>query len=277
MLSAAGYRASLLRGRFFAVVLVFAWVAASVHCTADYGIAPLPGRVHGKIIYRGQRPADTQGVYLIVAPQFPPHAINELYHSPNSVDTWHDTVDYEMELPFGRYEAIGLWWYGTKTRSNLADILALPLDPFHEFRPVGFELTPKKPEFEINLYANWAVVDRDAGIEGTITFDGPYPANTEATAVAAYADIPRKSTDYLVLLRSLDFSVRGNPFHYRLPVRHGTYRYIAVFWLAKRAPLSDFKTLGFYRVGDRPGSVTVGPGETVKGVDIQASWKGIVP
>ena len=249
-------------------------------CARDYGISPLPGLVRGKIIFRGERPADTQGVYLIVAPHFPPHAINELYHSPNSVNTYRDTVEYEMELPYGRYEAIGLWWYGTKTRSNLADILALPLDPFHELRPKGFELTPEEPVYEINLYANWAVVDRDAGIEGTIYFDGPYPPNTEATAVAAYAEIPQKPSDYIIFLRSLDFSVTGNPFHFRLPVRHGTYKYIAVFWLGERLPLTDFRTLGFYQDPDHPGQpgrVVVGPGETVRGVDIYATWENAKP
>ncbi|MDZ7374882.1 MAG: hypothetical protein ONB23_13075 [candidate division KSB1 bacterium] len=249
-------------------------------CSPDVGIKPLPGVVRGKIIFRGQRPADTQGVYLIVAPHFPPHAINELYHSPNSVNTFRDTVAYEMELPYGRYEAIGLWWYGTKTRSNLADILALPLDPFREFRPLGFELTPEKPVFEVNLYANWAVVDRDAAIEGTIYFDGPYPPNTEATAVAAYAEVPRNSSDYIVFLRSLDFSVAGNPFRYRLPVRHGTYKYVVVFWLGKRMPLTDFRTLGFYENPAQPGvpgRVVVGPGQTAKGIDIRARWENARP
>lgn len=249
-------------------------------CVSDYGVEPLPGMVRGKIIYRGERPEETQGAYLIVAPQFPPHAINELYHSPNSVDTWRDTVEYEMALPYGSYEAIGLWWYGKTSRSNLADILALPLDPFHEFKPKGFQLTPENPEYTINLYANWAVVDRDGAIEGTVRFDGPYPPNTEATAVAAYADVPSKSSDYIVLLRSLDFSVTGNPFHYRLPVRHGTYKYVVVFWLAKRASLTDFKTLGFYRQlerPERPGRVKVEPGRAAKGVDIYASWENLQP
>jgi hypothetical protein len=261
-------------------VLLAAAVVLLSGCGKDYGIKPLPGMVRGKVIFRGQRPADTQGVYLIVAPHFPPHAINELYHSPNSVDTHRDTAYYEMELPYGRYEAIGLWWYGTRTRSNLADILALPLDPFQEFRPLGFELTPENPVCEINLYANWAVVDRDGAIEGTIRFDGPYPADTEATAVAAYAEVPQKPSDYIIFLRSLDFSVTGNPFRYRLPVRHGTYKYIVVFWLGKRMPLSEFRTLGFYEDPTRPGHpgrVVVGAGQTVRGIDIFARWENARP
>jgi len=249
-------------------------------CSYDHGIAPLPGMVTGKVIYRGTRPANTQGVYLIVAPKFPPRAINELYHSPNSLETDKDTVHYEMPLPYGRYEAIGLWWYGTDTKPNLADILAIPLDPFKRFMPKSFEITPEEPVYHINLYANWDVVNRDAGIEGTLYFNGPYPPNTEATAVAAYVEKPVSSFDYIVMLRSLDFSVSGNPYHYRLPVHHGVYKYIVVFWLAQGAPLTDFKTLGFYRDPqnpDKPGQVKVGPNQTVRGIDIYVDWAKATP
>jgi len=86
-----------------------------LNCSIDHGIAPLPGKIVTTIYFRGTPPVNTQGIYLIVAPEFPPHAINELYHSPNSLPIDKDTVYMEMELPYGHYDAVSLWWYNTET------------------------------------------------------------------------------------------------------------------------------------------------------------------
>ncbi|UCE08434.1 MAG: hypothetical protein JSW07_10600, partial [bacterium] len=211
---------------------------------------------------------------------FPPHAINELYHSPNSLPLDQDTVYTEMELPYGHYDAVSLWWYNMETQSNLADVLALPLDATNSLLPLSFKITLEEPVYEIDLYANWNRVDRDAAIEGTIYFNGPFPANTLATAVAAYQYKPEENVHYLLWLKSMDYSIDENPYHYRLPLRHGSVNYIAVFWLPERASLTDFRTLGFYEdphVPEQPGKFTIKAGETIKGIDIYADWSVIKP
>ena len=66
--------------------------------------------------------------------------------------------------------------------------------------------------YEIDLYVNWSRVDRDAAIEGTIQFNGPFPANTLATAIGAFKFKPEEDVHYLVWLKSIDFSIYSPPF-----------------------------------------------------------------
>lgn len=261
------------------LVLIVVMLGA-LNCSYDHGIAPLPGKLAATVYFRGQAPANTEGIYLIVMPIFPPHAINELYHSPNSLPIDKDTVYTEMELPFGHYEAVSLWWYSTETKSNLADVLALPLDPNNNLLPLSFDISPENPVFKIELYANWNRVDRDAAIEGTIYFNGPFPENTLATAVAAYQYRPQEKIHYLLWLKSIDFSIDHSPYHFRLPVRHGNVDYLAVFWLPERAELADFRTLGVYEnplQPGTPGKLSLAANQVLTGVDIQADWSRIKP
>ena len=255
-------------------------LAIILECNIDHGIAPLPGKISVTIYFRGIPPSNTQGIYLIVAPKFPPHAINELYHSPNSLPIDKDTVIAEMELPYGNYDAVSLWWYSTETKSNIADVLALPLDPGNNLMPLSFEITSQKPVFEIELYANWNRVDRDAAIEGTIYFNGPFPENTHIIAVAAYQYEPQRNIHYLLWLKSMDYSINKNPSYYRLPVRHGNVNYIAVFWLPERADLTGFRTIGIYKAPDnppQPGKLSIPADTTISGIDIYADWSLINP
>ena len=244
----------------------------------DHGLAPQPGKLIVDVVFLGTPPANTQGIYLIVAPNFPPHAINELFHSSNSLPFDRDSVRTELDLPLGHYDSFSLWWYSTETKSNLADILALPLDIDNSLLPLGFDLTKEKPEEHVELLADWDKVTRDASIEGTIHFNGPFPKNTLATAVAAYRLIPRANVQYLTYLKSIDFTVATNPYHFKLPIRNGAIDYVVVFWLPERASLTDFQTIGFYQSAAAPGvplKFRVKPGETVIGVDIYADWSVI--
>ncbi len=260
------------------VFVIFLFVTLLLYCSVDHGIAPLPGMLKVKVVFRGTPPANTEGIYLIVAPQFPPHAINELFHSPNSLPIDQDTVETQMALPYGSYDAMSLWWYNKETKSNLADVLSLPLDIHNQLLPLGFELTPEQPVFEYTMHANWNRVDRDASIEGTIYFNGPYPKNTLATAIAAYKYEPQANVHYLVFLKSMDFTVEGNPYKYKLPMSSGSVGYIAVFWLPERAALTDFRILGIYENPDFPGvpkTLMLKENEVRRGIDIHADWSVI--
>ena len=267
-------------------ILLTALAVAFVGCSSDHGIAPLPGKLGVDVIFINSKiPENTQGIYLFVAPEFPPHAINELYLIPNSLPFWEidrnageyarDTIYTEIDLPYGHYEAIGLWWYNKETISNLADVFTLKIGP--DFLPVPIDITPEEPDVRTELWANLTRVERNAFIEGTIYFNGPFPANTLATAVAAYFRKPENNIEYLVYLLSMDFSINENPYHYKLPVpnRHRTIDYLAVFWLSDRSGLDDFRTLGFYQDPNnpgQPGKVQIKPNGTVYGYNINADW-----
>lgn len=244
-------------------------------CKIDHGLTPQPGKLVARITFRGTPPTNTQGIYLVVAPQFPPHAINELFHSPNSLPIGVDSVTTEIYLPFGHYDATSLWWYNTETKSNLADVIALNLDKDNNLLPESFDLNEQHPVAETRLFANWSRVDRDCSIEGTIYFNGPFPKNTLATAIAAFRYKPESNVHYLVWLKSIDFAVDSNPYDFKLPVRHGSVDYLAVFWLPERASLTDFSVVGIYEDPARPGEVgmfSLSPGETIKDIKINADW-----
>ncbi len=244
-------------------------------CHSDHGLEPLPGKLNVTVFFRGTRPANTQGIYLIVAPYFPPHAINELFHGSNSLPLDQDTVHTEIVLPYGHYESLSLWWYGTETTSNLADVLALPLDPKNSLLPLGFDLSSEKPEEQIDLYASWDRVNRDSYIEGVIRFNGPFPENTLATAIAAYRYKPTAKVHYLVYMKSIDFSIDKNPYSYKLPIRHGEVEYLTVLWMQDHASLTELHEVGVYMDPKNPavpGKFSLKAGQTVSNADIRVDW-----
>ena len=248
---------------------------AAYRCDFNHGIEPLPGKLKARVIYRGDAPSNTHGIYLVVAPEFPPHAINESYHSPNSLPFDEDTIYTEMDLPYGHYESYALWWYSTDTKSNLADILAMPIDPFNNLLPASFDITAEKPIVEKTMYANFSRMNRPSAIKGTIRFSGPFPPNTLATAVVAFKIKPVEAIHFLLYLKAIDFSIETNPYEFNLPVQTGRTEYIAVFWLPERSPLTDFQTVGVYMDPNDPsriGTLNLKDGETANNIDIYVDW-----
>ncbi|MBN2413791.1 hypothetical protein JXQ31_19075 [candidate division KSB1 bacterium] len=263
-------------GKIAVGIMCFALLCLS--CGDDHGIAPLPGKLELDVMFfNPEIPENTEGVYLFVAPKFPPHAINELYLSPNSLPLGADTIHTEMDLPYGHYEAIGLWWYNKTTESNLADVFSLKIG--NNYLPYEFDITPEEPVHTTDMWADLNRVERNTYIEGTIYFNGPIPGNTLATAIGAYVKKPEMKIDYLIYLKSMDFSIDENPYHFKLPVDgKGTVRYLAVFWLSDRSGLDDFKTLGFYEDPNNPGTpveLKPKPDKPISGIEIHADWSHI--
>ncbi len=250
-------------------------------CDVDHGLAPLPGKLNARVAFRGTPPEDTQGVYLIVAPEFPPHAINELFQSPNSLPTGQDTVWTEIDLPYGHYEAFGLWWYSKDTRSNLADILSLPFDGVTQ-TPIGFDLTPDQPVVTKELNANWNNMNRDASLKGTVHFEGEFPLNTDIVAIAAFTNQPSTMLQYLVWMKSIDITIEpGEKNHqFTLPIKSGFIGYIAVFWLAENAALTDVQIVAEARDPDDETKLwkkTVAADETIENIEITVDWETVKP
>lgn len=253
-------------------------------CSDNNGIEPVPGRLDLEVKFWEEGiPDNTEGIYLFVAPEFPPHAINEMFLSPNSLPlTGETTVQTSIDLPYGHYEAIGLWWYNKSTESNLADLFTLKIESYIndqnqlEFRPFEFDLTPEEPVLQTDLRADLNRVDRDASVQGTINFNDDFPANTLATAIGAYSRVPVRPIDYLIYLKSMDYSIDENPFQFNLPVNSQVdIAFLGVFWLSDRSGLDDFKTLGFYEDPDNPGqpmSIHLTPNTDVTGINIDADW-----
>ena len=261
---------------------IFFWLS----CSVDHGLSPLPGKLKATVVFNKEHPSDTEGIYLTVAPEFPPQAINMMFQSPNSLPIDQDTVVHEIDLPYGHYEAVSLWWYSNNTESNLADILAIPLDPFNRLLPRQFDITEDAPVFEITLYADWRKVQRDAYIEGTIHFGSDFPTNTDITAVAAFSLIPETSLEYLTQMRAIDFSIgpesrnwsaKNKTFKYRLPVRHGSIQLVALFWLPEHADLTDIQFVSFYADSSTqlPARLSLSEETTITDADIYVDWSTV--
>jgi len=266
--------------RFFLFIFLFI-LLIQFACDLDHGLSPQPGKLQVEVTFKGDPPKDTQGVYLIVAPQFPPHAINELFQSPNSLPTNQDTVMTEIDLPYGEYEACGLWWYSKDTRSNLADILDMPFD-LMTGRPIGFTLSPEQPVVQRTLRVYWDYMLRDATIKGTVHFTGNFPENTDVVAIAAYMPRPRTTVHYLVYLKAIDITVETGvkEHHFTLPVPSGSIEYIAVFWLPEKSPLYEIQIISEYMDPDdpeKPGRLLLDPEETEEDIDIFVDWDHIDP
>ena len=269
--------------RKWMIVSLFSFIILLIiGCDIDHGIEPLNGRLEAKIIFSGKPPENTEGIYLTVAPIFPPHAINEMFHSPNSIPLNQDTVEASLDLPYGHYEALIIWWYSKETKSNLADILSIVPDNYG--KPQSFDLTKESPVFRFNkLKLTPAILDRPSTLKGKITFNGPFPSNTWVTTVVAYWHEPVKDVDYLTLLKSIDFSVgpssdnfdpATNTYTYTLPVQNSVpIGYIAVFWLPEQAGITDFRVLGTYDFSSIPGKeFNFREATVMDSLDIQADW-----
>ena len=259
-------------------LIFFLTIYLSLNCNIDHGVEPLPGKLEVEVIFITEDiPENTQGVYLWAAPVFPPHAINELFLNTNSLKLGNDTISTEIFLPYGHYETFGLWWYNKETQSNLADIFTLKtvFSPQEfDWQLYDFDITPEEPIHRTKLYANLNRVDRDATIEGTILFNGPFPENTLVTAIAAYVQKPIEDIDYFIYLKSMDFSIDENPYEFKLPVdSRNTIRYLTVFWLPEKSGLGDFEELGFYQDGNgEPITIRLQPDGKKTGVEIHADW-----
>ena len=94
---------------FIVLLGIFSSLGGLYQCDVDHGLAPLPGKLALTVHFINEAPSNTQGIYLMVAPEFPPHAINELYNSPNSLPIDRDSVYTEIVLPYGHYEACLLY------------------------------------------------------------------------------------------------------------------------------------------------------------------------
>jgi hypothetical protein len=127
----------------------------------------------------------------------------------------------------------------------------------------------------MELYASWEKVNRDAYIEGVVNFNGPFPENTLATAIAAYRYKPEAKVHYLVYLKSIDFSINKRPYPFKLPVRHGEVEYLTVVWLPEHSNLTEFHEVGVYKDPKNPnaaGKFSLKAGQTVSNVNIDVDW-----
>ena len=252
-------------------------------CRIDHGLAPLSSRISGTVTFTGDFPANTDQVRVAVTATFPPRDIKELTFS-NAL-TLGPQADYEIFLPPATYEVIAVFWKEKNQSWNISDVIGVYGGTFvgdlliPTFKPVTLPDASASVE-NIDIEANLNKVNRDAALEGTITFNGDWPAHTGLVGIGAFVDIPQAGNpvDYYFKNIALDYAIPpGVASHgYRLRVRSGeTIHYIAVLWIDDDYDLASITDLGHYRDPadpQQPGSVTVGAGATETGIDIDINF-----
>jgi len=219
-----------------------------------------------------------------VAKTFPPKDIKELIFS-NGLSTGQPQAEYEIFLPPSTYDVIAVFWKEKNEPWNISDVIGIYGGTFvgdlliPTFEPVTLPDASASIE-NIDIQTNLNKVNRDAAIEGTITFTGTWPDDTGLVGIGAFIEIPEagNTIDYYFKNIALDYSVPvGVSSHqYRLRVRSGeTIQYIAVIWINDNYHLASITDLGFYPDStdpQNPGSVTVVPGGTITGIDIAIAF-----
>lgn len=249
-------------------------------CSIDHGIDPVleVPTIKGKLIFTGEKPANTEGIVVVASRTFPPSDLVELTSTKSKILVPRsDTLGYEIVLPnFGSFAAVGAVWLGKDeplTLSNVLGIYGVSLANGLSL-PDTVTVTPEHPVAAgVDIVADYGRVTGDAFILGRIHYSGDWPANTQILAIAAFDKRPLSLPEFITNLRAINTPLPMNvsQFDYKLPVPTGTFGYIALLWLAQGADFADFKELGFYettRGSGIPSAVTAAKGDTLRGVDL---------
>jgi hypothetical protein len=260
-------------------------------CEIDHGLEPIRSKIGGMVSFTGDKNPDlTDEVRVALVKQFPPKEINELLFSEiilhNDDRLPVDPRPWEIYVAPGSYEIVAVIWKANNQSWNISDIIGIYGGAF-----VGDQLVPPFP-FKpivipesgavidtINIEANLNRVNRDATIEGRISFEGPWPSNTGVVAIGAFIDIPAQGNiiDYLLKNVALDYSVSTfvNQTDFRLRVRStDLLKYIAVMWIADSFDFATIRDIGYFRDPadpSKPGIVTPKAGVT-SGIDITVDF-----
>jgi hypothetical protein len=267
-------------GFAFIPALLLAFFLLMLSCKIDHGLEPVGSRIAGAVTFSGQIPPKTDQVRVAVTEKFPPRDITELIFS-DALPYREGRADYEIYLPPATYEVVAVIWKEKNQPWNISDVIGIYGGSFvgdlliPTFEPVTVPDSRTSVE-DIDVECNFNKVNRDAAIEGTITFSGTWPDNTGIVGIGAFNDIPKPGDyiDYYFKNVALDYTVPPyvTRHEYRLRVRSGeTLKYIAVLWINDDYNLASITDLGFYRNPadpSMPGIVAVAPDSIAEGIDI---------
>ncbi len=260
-------------------------------CEIDHGLEPIRSKIGGWVSFSGEKNPDlTDEVRVATIRQFPPKEINELLFSEiilrNEDRLPVEPRPWEIYVSPGSYEIVAVIWKANNQSWNISDVIGIyggtivgdqVIPPF-PFKPIVIPESGAVID-TINIETNLNKVNRDASIEGKISFEGTWPSNTGVVAIGAFLEVPAQGNilDYLLKNVALDYSVptRVAQAEYRLRVRStDVLKYVAVMWIEDSYDFNTIKDIGFYRDSadsSKPGTVTPKIGAT-SGIDITVDF-----
>ncbi|KAA0222130.1 hypothetical protein EDS67_27330 [candidate division KSB1 bacterium] len=252
--------------------LLFFLIAAaffSMSCSSDHGVEPVRTKVSGDIIFTGPKPPDyvAEAVVVLVKRLPPENLLSEVIYSPplafnrDKTPLQDDTLHYELFADPGVYTAAGVLWRKSGAPWDIANILGVHLAPGEVFALQEVVVREDEPVADsVNIFANWEFANRDAIISGKIIYKDPWPANSQAVAVAAIGVIPPGGPAFLptVLgnLKGLNFTLGlfKAEDEYRIAVNSGEVKFISLFWYG-RGQFLDIRAVGLYHCGESQGQL----------------------
>lgn len=289
----------LLRPRFAhphqaLLILLTGAMSFWISCSSDHGVEPVRTKVSGDIIFTGPKPPDyvAEAVVVLVKQLPPENLLSEVIYSPPLAFNREksllvdDTLHYELFADPGVYTAAGVLWRKSGAPWDIANILGVHLAPGEIFALQEVVVRDEDPVADsVNIFANWEFANRDAIITGKIIYKDPWPANSQAVAVAAIGVVPPGGPAFLpaVLgnLKGLNFTLGlfKAEEEYRLAVNSGEVKFISLFWYGKGQFL-DIRAVGAYNCGEMngqlwPKSVIAVKDSVIENVDFEVSFSSL--
>lgn len=238
-------------------------------CDFDTGLGLMESEISGDVIFiNSNAKADyVDAVRVVAVVNFPPEGLGDVIFS-NSVDISKNRAYYSIPAPIAEYTAIGAIWKRKGREWNYSNILGLYgmdwANPFDvKMEPV--KLTKQNPVADsIDIQADWSRTALDGIINGTVTFVGEWPENTEYLGIFVFSQIPdlQNYLSLLLTLKGYDIAVPKfkQQYNYSLPVYSGEIKWIGIAFKSSAISFEDTKILGFYRSPNdpsKPGAIIV--------------------
>ena len=270
----------LFIGSFSLVVILL----LSTRCEFDTGLGLMESQISGDVIFiNPSAKADyVDAVRIVAVVNFPPEGLGDVIFS-SSIDISKTRAHYSIPAPLAEYAAVAVIWKRKGREWNYSNILGLYgmdwANPFDvNLEPV--KLTKKNPiAGNIDIQADWSRTALDGLINGTITFAGEWPEDTEYMAIFAFSRIPdlENYLGLLLTLKGYDIAIpkfKGK-YEYSLPVYSGEIKWIGIAFKSSAISFEDTKILGFYRSPDnpsKPGTIMLEREGEANGIDFTCDF-----
>ena len=256
-----------------------------IACEIDHGLYPNSYTITGNIhFFKGVAPENTDRVEVFALKEFPPQdPQNFLYlgRSGKLDYSLGSSIKYEVQVSKTSYQLIGLLWKEKGEDWNLTGLMGFYTGGLENFFPDSAVVTTENPIAEdIDIYANWDRVSKEAAVSGNISYSGNWPEGTQLLLLAVYPVKPSSEISYF-LFENLDYvqPVFVDSSSYRLKVNSGVYNYVVLYWVGKSiSNLSDLLAIGYYKNPnnpEEPGKVVVTSEQEATNIDIIVNFNEI--
>lgn len=254
----------------------------SVNCDVDTGLEPTRSGLAGTIYFEESWPENTDQVMVVAAKVFPPSDLEDIIMS-EPLQTFVDTIDYEIWTNPGTFQAVGVVWKEIDQPWDVTNIIGIYFPTDDRFSPGNVTIPDRETlvdSIDINADLSLARHYVESTINGQLSVNGEWPETAENVLVVASQTI--LPTGLLDIVFGVPIQAGFDSTLYSLTVQPGTYRLIGALVTETDSPVGIESIKGIYRKnpGDFfPGSVVI-PSDTtvVENINITIDFEsGLLP